>query len=167
MNASDIIRHFNLEPLPEEGGYYRETYRSKITIPPTSLPEQHSSERTASTIIYYLLTKDSASHIHRLKSDEMFYFHYGVPVSVLLLYSNGKGEIVTLGTNFFKSEVPQLIIPAGTWFGAYIEDRNGQFALLSTSVSPGFEFEDYEHGSQAALLQTYPDFTESIIKLTN
>jgi predicted cupin superfamily sugar epimerase len=164
MTADEIIKKLQLEPLPQEGGFYRETYRSTTMIDVTN---KGTTLRSLMTIIYYLITPLSKSLIHRLKSDEMFFFHLGSPVVLMLLYKDKRGEIVTLGTDLNQGQKPHAIIPKGTWFGASMLDTKAQYSLLSTTVSPGFDFDDYEHGRRDELLATYPNYSDIIIELTN
>ena len=87
----DIIETLGLEPLPEEGGFYKETYRSGETIPKEALPCRYKKEKNFATTIYYLLTKETFSAIHRLPTDEVFHFYLGDPVTMLLLHPDGRG----------------------------------------------------------------------------
>ncbi|NOZ64677.1 MAG: cupin domain-containing protein, partial [Caldiserica bacterium] len=126
-----------------------------------ALPERYGAERQMGTAIYYLLTASSVSPLHRLKSDEVFHFYLGDPVIMLKLFPEGKGEVVTLGNNLSEGEIPQTVVPAGVWQGMYIK-KGGAFALLGTTVSPGFEYADYEEPAVEKLFSRYPEFREEI-----
>ena len=165
INAQKIIDIYGLEPLPGEGGYYKETHRSKDTIPADKLPDRYQGHRSYSTSIYYLLTSDTKSLIHRLKSDEIFHFYYGDTVEMLQLYADGKGKIYTLGKNITEGDYLQLIVPNGTWQGMQLKN-SGEYALMGTTVSPGFELQDFELGKREFLITEYPDYKEKIIELT-
>ena len=141
MTSEEIIKLLGLMPHPE-GGYYKETYRSSTRIPGESRPH--------STAIYYLLVPGSVSKMHRLRSDELFHFYIGDPVTWVLLESSKRVRKVTLGSQLDKGQVPQMIVPAGTWFGGILE--GGSFALMGTTVAPGFEFEDFELGKSCRQL---------------
>jgi len=157
MTATDLITALDLRPLPGEGGYYRETYRSAASIP--------GRGRSLSTAIYYLLTPDTFSALHRLPSDEVFHFYLGDPVSMLQLRPDGTGQVVTLGSDVLAGHAPQVIVPAGVWQGSWLES-GGTYALLGTTMSPGFDFADYEAGNRPQLSREYPEFVELIARLT-
>lgn len=153
LTATDVMALLNLKPLPREGGYYRETYRAT---------ERHPPDKALATAIYYLLTPDTCSALHRLPSDEMFHFYLGSPVTMLQLGPDG-GRVITLGTDLRAGQEPQILVSRGVWQGSFTD---GDFALLGTTVAPGFDFSDYEHGERAALVTQFPEFTDLIRRLT-
>jgi predicted cupin superfamily sugar epimerase len=163
MDAETIIRELGLRPHPE-GGFYRETYRSSETIA-AALPARYGKDRNFSTAIYYLLTPDSFSSLHRLQSDELFHFHLGDPVTMLQLHDDGRGETITLGQDILAGQQLQVVVPRGVWQGMFLND-GGRFALLSTTVSPGFDFADFEIGVRDALTAEYPSSAALIERLT-
>ena len=165
INAEQIKSLLRLEPHPSEGGYFREIYRSKEVFLAGALPERYKGTRSFSTAIYYLLTPNTFSAIHRLKSDEIFHFYLGDPVEMLQLYPGGKGTTVTIGTDIQAGMLPQVVVPMGTWQGAKLKP-GGNFALMGTTVSPGFDFNDYEDGNRESLIKLYPGFRSHIIGLT-
>ncbi len=165
LSAKEIIELLKLEPLPFEGGYFRETYRSSITLPPDALPRHYSSNRSVSTAIYYLLTDDTVSRLHRLPTEEIFHFYLGDPVSMLQLHPDGNGRLVVLGADLQAGHSPQLIVPAGTWIGMFLHD-NGRYALMGTTMAPGFDIDDFEPGNRDQLIKEYPDYSELIRRLT-
>ena len=158
-------------PLPGEGGHYRETYRSPVRIPGNGLPSTYGGPRQASTAIYYLLTSDTFSAMHRLRGDEIFHFYLGDPIEMRHLRPDGTGAVLTLGTAPHEGLLPQIVVPAGVWQGARMAGRSGdaprrRWALLGCTVAPGFEFEDFELGKRDALLGAYPAYAEMIRSLT-
>ena len=163
--ADQIIALLNLTPHPKEGGYFRETYRSLETIPEKTLPRRYKGMRSFATAIYYLLTPETFSAMHRLQSDEIFHFYLGDPVEMLQLWPDGSSKVLTLGSDILKGMQPQVVVPRGVWQGARLL-KNGKFALLGTTLSPGFEFADYESGQRDELIKSYPKFREWIIALT-
>ena len=165
QTAKQIIEHFNMQPLPFEGGYYVETYRANESIAKTALAKRYNGPRNHSTCILYLLTSDMKSKMHRVKSDEIFHFYTGSAVTMLLLSKNKKSQTITLGNDISQNQTPQIIVPKGIWQGCFIEQ--GDYALMGTTVSPGFEFDDFEIGSRTELLEQYPDKEDLIIKLTD
>ncbi len=148
------IKHLDMKPHPE-GGFYKENYRSVIEIGANDLPKRFSKRRRLSTSIYYLLRNNEKSILHRLKSDELWYYHFGGSVEIVMITSDGEYKSCILGTDIKNGELLQVIIPAGTLFGAQsIGEAN--FSLMGCMVSPGFEFDDYETFQLDDLLQAYP-----------
>ena len=118
LTAEEVIRRLQLVAHPCEGGFFRETYRSHLTIPAGALSDEYSGERRASTAIYYLLTPDTFSEIHRLPTDEVFHFYLGDTVEMLQLHPDGSGEVIRLGGNLSAGELPQVLAPGGSWQGS-------------------------------------------------
>jgi len=168
MTAEDVIRELDLAPLPWEGGWYRETWRSDRDISAETLGDAYDGARSAGTAIYYVLTPDTVSRMHRLPSDETFHFYLGDPVEMLLLHAEaGKSEVITFGQNIFAGEFVQFTIPGDTWMGGrLLADARGRdkagFALMGTTVSPGFDFADLEMGAYDALAAQYPTHKDMI-----
>jgi predicted cupin superfamily sugar epimerase len=158
-SAEYWIEKLNLKQHPE-GGFYSETYRSKETISKDSLPDRYTSDHSFGTAIYFLLRSEDVSAFHRLKSDELWFFHLGSPVEVVFLTETG-AESRVLGTDFEKGEHLQLVIPANTWFGARVLTDDG-YVLVSCTVCPGFEFQDFELGKRGDLLVEFPGSSEVI-----
>ncbi len=165
LTADHIITFFDLKPHPEEGGYFAETYRSSEILSEKALPIRYRGIRTFGTAIYYLLTPEIFSAMHRLQSDEIFHFYFGDPVEMLQLWPDGSGKSITIGSDILKGMQPQVIVPRGVWQGARLV-KDGKFALLGTTVSPGFELADYGSGRRDELVKSYPQFREVIIALT-
>jgi uncharacterized protein len=166
LTAADVKRLLNLEPHPREGGCFRRTYEADERI---ITAERYSSPRLTGTAIYYLLEPDTFSEMHRLQSDEIFHFYLGDPIEMLELHADGTGEIIRIGPDIVSGEVPQHVVRRGVWQGSRIEPNAKSahgFALLGCTVAPGFEFEDYEDASRAALIEQWPEWQEHIIALT-
>ncbi len=166
LDAESIRQALGLQPHPEEGGYFAETYRSGLVLPREHLPPDYSGPRSASTAIYYMLTPDTMSAMHRVASDEVFHFYLGDPVEQLLLYPDGRTETRFLGTDIGAGMRPQALVPAGVWQGARLIN-GGSVALLGATVSPGFDYADYEHGDRAKLVAAYPSERAMIEALTS
>lgn len=148
MPAQDLIRALQLQPHPE-GGYYRETYRAA-----QQLLTADQQLRSVSTAIYYLLENQDKSHFHRIQSDELWFFHQGQPLEIVYL-DGDEARRIQLGHDLTRGEVPQVLIPAHTWFAAHIPAGTG-FALVSCTVAPGFDFADFELADRPALRAQYP-----------
>ncbi len=160
-----IIKHFNMEPLSGEGGYYTETYRSKEEINIKALPQRYEGNRNYYTSIIYLITSKNLSHLHRIKSDEIFHFYMGSPVEIINFLDDGNYRKVILGNDIFKGQSLQYKVPRNTWQAAYLKE--GDFAVMGTTVSPGFDFKDYHSGKdyKSELLKQYPKHEKIIKKL--
>lgn len=165
LDARRIITLLGLEPHPEEGGFFVETWRSETQIAAEALGGVYDGPRSAGTAIYYLLTPDTFSALHRLKSEEVFHFYLGDPVEMLHLYPDGRAETVMLGPDIANGQSPQVVVPAGVWQGARLAE-GGEVALLGCTVAPGFEFADYEHGQRAELLDGWSAAAPLIEALT-
>jgi hypothetical protein len=150
-----LIEAYDLLPHPE-GGWYKECYRSEIQLP--------ENNRNLVTSIYFLLTSENISRFHRIKSDEMWYFHQGNPVTVHTLDENGHQKH-QLGNDLSKGEHPFLIVKANTIFGSSI-DQSGGFGFVSCVVSPGFSFHDFELFTTDELLKWFPNEAEIIERLS-
>eukprot|EP00831_Metopus_contortus_P083643 TRINITY_DN9308_c0_g2_i1.p4 TRINITY_DN9308_c0_g2~~TRINITY_DN9308_c0_g2_i1.p4 ORF type:complete len:179 (+),score=44.30 TRINITY_DN9308_c0_g2_i1:727-1263(+) len=163
--ARDVIDRLGLAPHPEEGGWFLETYRADEFLTKDKLPSRYSADRHHSTAIYYLLTPETYSHMHRLESDEIFHFHAGGPCEMLQLHPDGRGEIIILGNDIMAGHKPQVVVPRHSWQGLRLLP-GAAFALMGCTVSPGFDFADYIHADRAELMERYPDYRERIIRLT-
>jgi len=162
--AEDWIENLQLEPHPE-GGYFHQTYRSRVTILREALPAGFAGARAASTAIYFLLEKKNFSAFHRLKSDEMWHFYAGDPLIVHVIEPEGRYSSVLLGRDLDAGQVLQAVVPAGCWFASHVADWNS-LALVGCTVAPGFDFEDFEIGKREELIAKYPQHRELIARLT-
>ncbi|MGD8278035.1 MAG: cupin domain-containing protein [Gemmatimonadota bacterium] len=150
MDAKRVIELLGLEPHPEEGGWFRETYRSGDRFEPGGA---WTGVRSVGTAIYYLLTPGTVSALHRLPGDEIFHFYLGDPVRMLMLYPDGRSELVLLGPELEGMRL-QHVVPGNVWQGSMLVP-GGKWALLGTTMAPGFDYRDYEHGTRA-LLNAFP-----------
>lgn len=155
MTAATIIEKLNLVKHPE-GGFYRETYRAEqfITL-------DNDQKRNTGTAIYYLLNDTDKSHFHRISSDELWLFHQGTALELLMITDEGSLAIKTLGNRLDMQEAPQIMIKAHTWFAARVKNESG-YALVSCMVTPGFDFEDFELGKKDELIRLYPGIKTEI-----
>jgi uncharacterized protein len=166
-DAQKIIAALRLIPHPIEGGFFRETYRSSGTIAGEGLPSGYSrhANRSFGTAIYYLLTTDTFSEVHRLPTEEVFHLYLGGPVRMLQLFGDGSGREIVLGKNILAGEEPQVVVPGGVWQGSRLEP-GVEFALLGATMAPGFDYADYEQGRREPLVLQYPQHAERIAQLT-
>lgn len=160
MTEQDIIKKFDLSPLPEEGGYYKVTYKDKLQ------GNFGDRNRAASTSIYYLVTPDEFSGLHAVKSTEIFHFYAGDPVKMIQINQHGDLKQIILGNNLEKDEHPQVVVEPMIWQGTKLIGE-GKWALLGCTVSPGFEFEDFINGRYSELSQKFPQHREIIKRFTH
>src|SRR5271165_340190 len=163
-DASYWIEELKLEPHPE-GGYYRQTYRSDVAIAQTALPAGFSGERAVSTAIYFLLDAENFSAFHRLRSDELWHFYAGGPLVVHVIHPDGAYSEIQVGCDPGAGEVLQAVVKAGCWFASRLRDPKS-YALVGCTVSPGFDFEDFELAKREELVRLYPQHRHLIERLT-
>jgi predicted cupin superfamily sugar epimerase len=151
MSSRFWIDKLQLIPHPE-GGYYRETYRCAQTLK----AGRYDSGRNVSTAIFFLLESENKSHFHRIQSDELWFFHEGSALEILVFEEN-KLRKIYLGKNIEEGECLQAVIPARCWFGARMKEGKG-FALVSCTVAPGFDFRDFELAKKDEMKQQFPKY---------
>lgn len=158
--AEALISLLSLIPHPE-GGHFRETYRSQHRVARAG----DGVDRSASTAIYYLLRGRERSTWHRIRSDELWHFHDGVPIRIYMLEPDGGLGVLRLGNPLRHAGASfQALVPGGRWFAAECEDPAG-FSLAGCTVAPGFEFDEFEIGDQRFLEQHWPAHGELIARL--
>ncbi len=164
--ARSLIRQLGLVKHPE-GGYFRETYRSKEWLPAQGLPRRYHGRRSMSTAIYYLLQGGDFSALHRIQSDELWHFHDGAPLEIVMLSDAGIFSKVRLGLNSAQGECPQVCVPRGVWFGAAVNGKDQRnYTLASCTVAPGFDFADFKMARRSDLLKKFPQQRRVILKWT-
>jgi uncharacterized protein len=163
-SAQYWIDKLNLTAHPE-GGNYRETYRSDLSIVREALPAQFTGARLVSTAIYFLLEGDNFSAFHRLRSDELWHFYAGSPIAVHVIEPDGGYSKIALGGDAEAGEVFQAVVKAGRWFASRVRDPQS-FALAGCTVAPGFDFADFELGKRSELIRLYPQHRKLIEALT-
>jgi predicted cupin superfamily sugar epimerase len=176
LSALEVAERLRMQPH-REGGYFRETYRSVLEV------QTEAGARPLSTAILYLLTEQGPSRFHRLRSDELWFYHAGAPAEMVFLQS---GPIVY---QLVGLDTPEVVVPAQCWVGARVLNENQadwgagraperrwtpdrrlapelRWTLVSCVVSPGFDFEDFELADREALLRDYPQARREILALT-
>jgi hypothetical protein len=150
------IDSLKLQEHPE-GGYFKETYRSETQF------DMDRGARSAASAIYYLLKRGQFSAFHRIKSDELWHFYAGGPLAIHVIdQDTGKLDTITLGRGVAAKQEPQAVVRAGCWFAA---EPKGAYSLVGCTVSPGFDFADWEVGSRGRLLEMYPKHRRTIERL--
>jgi hypothetical protein len=170
LAASDLLSLLDLRPLPEEGGYYRETFRSPRVVAGRALGAEYQGERNALTAIYFVVTAESPSAWHVLPSDEVFLWHAGAAVEMLRIPPKGPAQPIRLGIDFARGERPQAVVAGGVWQGCRLADepRPCDWALLSCLVAPGFDFADFHVATPEEverLVAMHPAHAEAIRRL--
>ncbi|GAA4307826.1 cupin domain-containing protein [Streptomyces venetus] len=155
MTPDDLIAHYGLEPIPREGGLFRQTWAG---------PERPDG-RPEGTAIVALLTADDFSALHRLPTDEIWHFYLGDPLELLLLAPDGSTRTVVLGPDVLGGQHVQFTVPAGTWMGGRVHG-GGSWTLFGCTMAPGFTFQGYEHGDAAELTASYTAEADKIAELS-
>jgi uncharacterized protein len=175
MTADDVKRLLGLEPHPREGGWFVQTYAAEEMVGAKAFHDgRYAGWRRTSTAIYYLLEEGTFSEMHRLRSDEVFHFYAGDAVEMLQLGPDGSGRVVVIGNDLAAGQRPQVLVERGVWQGSRLLPTHrsamsgapGRWALLGCTVSPGFEYEDYESGTREELSAGWPEWAGMIGKLT-
>lgn len=162
MTAEYFIKYLELLPHPE-GGFFKETYRSAGIVASQSLPG-FNGDRHYSTAIYFLLQNGDFSAFHRIKSDECWHFYEGGTLLIHIIDEKGNYSCVTLGRKIHEGDVFQFVVPAGCWFAS--EPASGtDFTLVGCTVSPGFDFADFEMANAKVLSKDYPQYHALIERL--
>ena len=159
---SAIIESLKLSPHPE-GGFYRETYRSTEIIPAQNFDARFDGDRHCCTAIYFLLGKGDRSHLHRIKSDEIWHYYEGGPLSIIELTPEGNLIKTLLGPTQLAQAKPQYVVRAGHWFGAF-PAKGTEFTLVGCTVSPGFDFKDFELATSDLLVGCHGALREELEK---
>jgi len=159
-----LIEKLGLLPHPE-GGFYKEIYRSEVMIPQKVLGEDFTGDRNSCTSIYFLLTADNFSAFHRIKQDEIWHYYSGSPLFVHVIDRQGNYIRHEVGIDVNKGQTPQLIVPAGCWFASNIKEENS-YSLVGCTVSPGFDFDDFELAKKEKLMNEFPQHSKIITELT-
>lgn len=156
--SKELIAKYSLEAHPE-GCFFTRTFCSELTC--KNIDDQ---TRFIASSIYFLLPQGHKSHLHRLKSDEMWHFYEGSSLTVVQISPQGELQKVKIGSNHLNGEKLQHLVPAGYWFGAY---SNGEYSFVGCTVSPAFDYADFELAKRSELIQKYPHASAEITLLTH
>ena len=161
--VNTLIQRYGLVPHPE-GGWYKQTYKSNEQIAAETLPKRFGASRFFSTAIYFLLEKGNFSAFNRIKSDECWHFYAGDPLLVHIIEQNGDLKVISLGSDHEKGQSFQYVVPANCWFASR-PAPGSEYCFVGCTVSPGFEFEDFELADTTELSIMYPQHKSVIIEL--
>lgn len=163
-NAEYYIKKLELSSHVE-GGAFRETYRSEMSVLQQHLSPEFKGDRNVSTAIYFLLKYGQYSALHKIASDELWHFYDGDGLCIYELTAEGNLKKHLLGRDLEKGESLQCVVRAGSWFGSRCEVVNG-FSLVGCTVAPGFDFEDFILADRVELSGKFPQYRDLIRELT-
>jgi hypothetical protein len=146
--AAELLDLLGMRPHPE-GGHYAELFRSPHRVEVLDRKVQ----RSAITTIYFLLAAGEFSRWHRVVSDEIWHYHEGDAIELLLFDDRGLRRM-RLGP-VARETRPTVVVPAGTWQAAR---TTGAYTLSACTVGPGFEFADF------SLAADWPEIASKIAK---
>jgi len=146
MDAQEIIATLGLEPLPDEGGMFR-----------------NMVDDGNSTAIYFLLEAGKPTMLHQLPGTEVFHFYAGSPARFHIFGPGREYGDAVLGTDLHDDQRPQIVIPGGVWQAA---ETLGEWTLLGSTMAPGFRSEDFELADRAELAGHWPEAAELITRHT-
>lgn len=152
-SAEEWIDRLGLEPHPE-GGFFRETYRDPDMV------DTNRGPRSAATHIHFLLRHGECSHLHRILSAEGWHFYAGSP---LIIHQFSEVYSSTIIGDPRQPSPFQTVVPKGVWFGAEVLSEG--YSLVGCTVSPGFDFVDFELAEASPLAAQFPDHTSLIQRL--
>lgn len=155
LKASDIVKLLGLQELPEEGGYFARTYQAKDHV------HLDRGERAVGDAIYYLITEDQFSGLHKLKCDEMWHFYMGDPVE-MVLFDDSEFNLIEIGNTDLKKHRPQQLVKADQWQGTKLKP-GGKWALIGTNAFPAYDHKDFTLGTLEMFLAR-PEEQIEIIK---
>jgi len=161
--VNTLIQRYGLESHPE-GGWYKQSYKSKEQIATEALPERFGASRVFSTAIYFLLEKGNFSAFHRIKSDECWHFYAGDPLLIYIIEQTGELKVISLGSDHESGQSFQYVVPANCWFASRPAPES-EYCFVGCTVSPGFEFDDLELADATVLSTIYPQHKHIIIEL--
>ena len=156
------VERLGLQPHPE-GGLYVESYRSSGVH--AGAGEGFPAQRSLATAIYFLLPAGAFSVLHRIRSDELWHFYYGMPLEIVVVDLAGALAVKKLGLDLESGEAPQHLVSAGAWFGASVLGDSG-YCLVGCSVAPGFDFRDFELADRDELTSLYPQHARLVERYT-
>lgn len=164
MKMEEVAKQLQLQPHPE-GGFYRETYRSSLKISANNLSTTFTSERNVATAIYFLIGAENFSAFHRILSDEMWHYYAGAPLHIHQIQPDGVYKLTKLGLAVEEGYEPQAVVPARHWFASECATSDS-WSLVGCTVSPGFDFMDFEIADRGSLIKEFPQHRSLITRLT-
>jgi predicted cupin superfamily sugar epimerase len=153
-----LIRHFGMQPLPTEGTLFVATYRGAPLQP-------GGGARSSAMLGLYCDDPVSHSLFHRLPVDEVWHFHAGDPLRLVLLHPDGSSGELLLGNDPLAGHQVQAVVPARTWQAGHLVP-GGRYALFGCTVVPGFDSTMFEGGAREVLLASHPARRDDILRFS-
>lgn len=153
LDAEAVIARLGLQPLPTEGTLFKATYRARDA---------------GSSAMLGLYSDDPPSHslFHRLPVDEVWHFHGGDALRLVLLHPGGGCEDIVLGPDLAAGQRVQAVVPAGTWQGGHwLAGGTQGWSLFGCTMAPAFESSMFEGGVRSELLAGWPQRAVDIERL--
>src|SRR5690625_75202 len=144
--AAELVAALKLEPLPHEGGLYRQNHQDQF-----------------STAIYYLLAAPEFSALHQLQAAEVYHWYAGDPLQLAIVNPDGRVEEPIVGPDIAAGQLPQYVGPPGAWHGS---QSTGEWTLVGTTMAPGFKWEDFQLANRAELIERFPHAAKIITEYT-
>jgi len=161
----ELIDFYNLSEHPE-GGFYKQVYRSEGEISEKNLSKEFNGNRNFATSIYFLLTSKKFSAFHKINQDEIWHFYLGSPLKIHMISPEGIYKNVIVGSDFKSNNHFQYTVPAQYYFAAEVLDANS-YSFVGCSVSPGFDFRDFQLPNCKDLCNEFPEYLKIIERLTH
>jgi uncharacterized protein len=158
------INHLHLSQHVE-GGSYKRIYQSSLDILKENLPEDFAGNRPTCTHIYFLLQKNEFAAFHKIKSDELWHFYAGESLIIYEIEPDGNLKEHYLGADPLQGQSLFTVVSANNWF-ASAPAGNSAYSLVGCTVSPGFDFEDFELAKKEELIKLFPQHKNLIHKFT-
>ena len=157
-SADELRRHWGLAEMQTEQVFFIQTYVD---------PKSGADGRSLCSAIIAMVTDDPAtfSDMHRLPTDELWLFHLGDPIELLLLHPDGRDELVILGPDVLAGQEIQHVVPAGTWMGARLR-AGGEYGVWGNTMAPGYALSDFVGANAADLIARWPQRADLIAALT-
>lgn len=163
-DARRIVERFGMMPHTE-GGWFREVWRSPLTVEHSVVPSGREARRSGGTLIYFLLSGSDFSAFHRVRwTDELWHLYAGGPLELHIIDDERRHATRLLTTEIEHGE-PTALVPAGQWQAARLA-ANARWVFGGCTVAPGFEFEDFEMPPAEDLIAEYGEHAAIIRELT-
>jgi predicted cupin superfamily sugar epimerase len=164
VTAEEIKQMFGMQPHPT-CGFFSQSYLSEAEVAQKALPSGYDGPRALASALYFLVTPEAHMVLHRLRSDQVYHHYSGDALEVLLLQGDGRGEIVTVGSDLAAGMRPQLVVPGWTFHVSRVRP-GGEYAFMGTTAWPSVESSDLEIGDPEALAAEHPALRDQIAAFT-
>jgi uncharacterized protein len=164
LTAEEIKQMFGMQPHPT-CGFFTQSYLSSTEVAQEALPPGYDGPRPLASALYFLVTPEAPMVLHRLRSDQVYHHYTGDPLEALLLHGDGRGEIVTAGSDLAAGMRPQLLVQGWTFHVSRVRP-GGEYAFMGTTAWPSVESSDLEIGDPEALAVEYPALRDQIAAFT-